>query len=158
MAQTDGAKAEALASTFFPPPPNTSSVPTAYDYDAPIGLFRKFTREDLVKVISGLHLYKATGPDGIPNVVYARCQDVLVPRLLPIFNAAVIMGFYYDPWRLFTTVVLRKPGKPDYAIPKAYRPIALVDTAAKILSALVTEQTLRLLESNNLLPEMAFGG
>ncbi|EIW75359.1 hypothetical protein CONPUDRAFT_42406, partial [Coniophora puteana RWD-64-598 SS2] len=56
------------------------------------------------------------------------------------------LRWYPDDWRVFTTVVLRKSGKPDYSVPKAYRPIALVNTMAKLLSAVVTERTSSLLE------------
>ncbi|EIW82972.1 hypothetical protein CONPUDRAFT_71623 [Coniophora puteana RWD-64-598 SS2] len=68
-------------------------------------LYRKFTHEDLACIIAGLDLYKTISPDGIPNTVYIRCQATLIPHLLPIFNAAVVSGFYYDPWWLFTIVV-----------------------------------------------------
>ena len=47
---------------------------------------------------------------------------------------------YYDPWRESTTVIIRKPGKPDYSVPKAYRPIALLNTTAKLLSALIADR------------------
>jgi len=39
----------------------------------------------------------------------------------------------------YKTIVLRKPGKSDYSIPNAYRPIALLDIFAKLLSACVKE-------------------
>ena len=44
-------------------------------------------------------------------------------------------------------VILRKPGKLDYSIPKAYRPIALLNTTAKLLSVIVTDRASYLLES-----------
>ena len=33
-----------------------------------------------------------------------------------------------------TTVVLRKPGKEDYTVPKAYRSIALLNTSVRLIS------------------------
>ena len=65
---------------------------------------------------------------------------------------------YYEPWKHFTTVVLRKPGKPDYEIPKAYRPIALLCTLAKVLTAIVAEDMSRLVEKHQLVPMTHFGG
>jgi len=35
--------------------------------------------------------------------------------------------------------VLRKPGKPNYEVPKVYRPIALLSTMAKVLTGIVAE-------------------
>lgn len=55
-------------------------------------------------------------------------------------------------------MVLRKPGKPNYTVPKAYRPIALLNTLAKLLSAITAEQLMFYAEKHNLLPPNHFGG
>ena len=67
-------------------------------------------------------------------------------------------NLYHDSWREFTTVVLRKPGKPNYELPKAHRPIALISTMAKILTAIVAENLSRVVEQHQLLPKTHFGG
>ncbi|KAG2064713.1 hypothetical protein BDR04DRAFT_957286, partial [Suillus decipiens] len=77
--------------------------------------------------------YKAPGPDGICNVVFIYCTDLLHPFLLHLFRAVFSHNTYYDPWCDFTMVVLHKPGKPDYTITKAYRPIVLLNTTCKLL-------------------------
>jgi len=55
------------------------------------------------------------------------------------------------------TIVVRKPGKPNYTKPGAYRPIALINTIAKILSACVTEDLTNMAELCQLLPANHFG-
>lgn len=55
-------------------------------------------------------------------------------------------------------VVLRKPGKPSYEVPKAYRPIALISTMAKVLTLIVAENLSQLVERHRLLPRTHFGG
>ncbi|KAF8268519.1 hypothetical protein EI94DRAFT_1467624, partial [Lactarius quietus] len=77
--------------------------------------------------------YKAPGPDGIPNIVLIKCADILIDRLWPIYMATLDKGWYYSPWKAFTTIVLRKPSKPRYDVPKAYRPIALLNTLSKVM-------------------------
>jgi hypothetical protein len=37
----------------------------------------------------------------------------------------------------FITAVMRKPGRTDYAEAKLYRPIALLNTLTKVLSAVI---------------------
>ena len=54
-------------------------------------------------------------------------------------------------------VVLRKPNKPSYKIPKAYQPIALISTMAKVLTATVTENLSQIAEQHQLLPKNHFG-
>jgi hypothetical protein len=55
-------------------------------------------------------------------------------------------------------VVLQKPGKDDYTITKAYRPIVLFNTTCKLLTAIVADQMTYLLEHHELLPSTHFGG
>jgi len=64
----------------------------------------------------------------------------------------------YTPWKTFTTIVLHKPGKPHYDVPKAYRPMALLNTMWKVLSALVADQITFLTECHQLLPINHLGG
>jgi hypothetical protein len=57
-----------------------------------------------------------------------------------------------------TTAVLRKPGKANYAVPKAYRPIALLKTIGKIMVAVVARRLSYLAETHHLLPPTHMGG
>ena len=102
--------------------------------------------------------YKAPGPDGIPNVVLTKCSDIIADRLLAIYIAMLELDLQFEPWKCFTTVVLRKPGKPKYDLPKAYCPIALLNTMAKVLTAIVADHVSHLTEKHQLLPAHHFGG
>ena len=157
-AATNEEKGEMLAKMLFPPPPDVSSVPANPAYPAPVEQWTPITHEQLTKAISNLSPYKAPGPDGVANIVFKRCTAILTDHLLPVFNAVFTLKMYYEPWRESITVILRKPGKPDYSTPKAYRPIALLNTTAKLLSAIVAERTSYTLEAHNLLPNTHFGG
>jgi hypothetical protein len=55
-------------------------------------------------------------------------------------------------------VVLRKPGKPQYDVPKVYQPIALLNMMGKLLMAIIAEQLTYYTEKHGLLPPMQFGG
>ena len=79
-------------------------------------------------------------------------------RLLTIFQAILKYAIYHDPWKEFTTVVHRKPNKPDYESPKAYRPIALLSTTAKVLTSIVAENLSTIIEQHQLLPKTHFRG
>jgi len=52
--------------------------------------------------------------------------------------------------------VLRKPAKPDYTLPNAHRPIAHINTLAKVLSACVVEDIVHMTEIHKTLPENHF--
>src|ERR1700691_1359314 len=69
-----------------------------------------------------------------------------------------LLKHYPEGWKTSTTPVLRKPNKPDYSLPKAYRPITLLNTIAKTLSSIISEDLVHLAETHNLLPANHFGG
>ena len=154
----NGDKATLFARTFFPPPPPIHEDYEHFEYPEPLPDPPQISPEQVQRHISKLSPYKAHGPDGIPNVVLQRCADILIERLTCIFRAIFELNLYYDPWREFTTVVLRKPGKPSYEVPKAYRPIALISTIAKVLTSIVAENLSRTVEQHHLLPNTHFGG
>ncbi|EIM89355.1 uncharacterized protein STEHIDRAFT_38410, partial [Stereum hirsutum FP-91666 SS1] len=152
-------KAEVLAKSFFPPRPAESSVPTDFIYDDPIpGTYHNFSRAQIRAQVSKLSPYKAPGPDGIPNVVLMKCIDVIIDRIFFIFRAIFTLRTYYGPWKEFLTIVLRKFGRAAYDLAKSFRPIALLCTLAKLLSALVAGQLSYLTERHQLLPATHFGG
>jgi hypothetical protein len=106
-----------LAKTFFPPRP-PDSEPLQFVYPKPMCQLDPISKEQIKRQLAKLKPYKAPGPDSIPNIVLTKCTDILVDRLYYIYKAILELGTYYDPWKLSTTVVLRKPGKPCYNTPK----------------------------------------
>ena len=151
-------KAKIFETTFFPPPPPPTDNLADFDYPEPLPDPPKITMEQLQRNIFRTSPYKAHGPDDIPNVILQKYAPLIQERLLRIYQAILDLEIYYKPWKDFTTVVLRKPGKPSYVMPKAYRPIALLSTMAKILTSIVAENISRLVESHRLLPKTHFGG
>jgi hypothetical protein len=87
-----------------------------------------------------------------------KCINTLIDYLVEIFRAVFTLKTYSETWKESFTAVLRKPGKPAYDIAKAHRPVVLLNTIAKILTALVAEDLSYICELHNLLPAMHFGG
>jgi hypothetical protein len=139
-AVTNDKKSNALAKNFFPPKPpeDASRQPGRQAKQRKVRC--KITHKQITSKIGKLKPYKAPGPDGIPNIVLTKNAGLLTERLLPIYEAMFEQNLLYKPWKSFTTVVLRKPGKLCYDLPKAYRPIALLNTMWKVLTAIVADQ------------------
>jgi Reverse transcriptase (RNA-dependent DNA polymerase) len=108
--------------------------------------------------ISKTKPFKAPGEDGIPNVVLKECSAILTLFLHTGLNAILSIGYFPRRWRTWKTIVLRKPGRPDYMIAEAYRPIAIYNTMGKVLSGVMTDITVYLTVRHNLLPPRHFGG
>jgi hypothetical protein len=152
-------KARIFAKALFPPPPNGIAVNAEQvEYPDPLPDPPPPTIQQIEKTIRRLPSYKAPGPDGIPNIVLQKCFDLIADHLLHVYQAMIRLGQFYDPWREFSTIVLKKPDKPSYEVPKAYCPIALISTMAKVLTAIVVENISCLVEQHQLLPKTHFWG
>ena len=127
-------KSKTFAKMFFPPPPPVNDDFTDYEYPDPLPDPPNITAKQARHVLK-TSPYKAHGPDDIPNVVLQQCVSLILSRLTAIYQAILEYDLYYDPWREFTTVVLRKPAKPSYLVPKAYRLVIFLSTLAKVLTA-----------------------
>ena len=87
-----------------------------------------------------------------------RCADEIVDSLFYIYQAMLENGIMYKPWKEFTMVVLHKPGKLSYSTPKAFRPIALLNTMWKVIMAIVANHITYYMEKHQLLPANHFRG
>jgi hypothetical protein len=156
-ANTTQSKCDALYSQFFPPPPEADLADTNhFIYPEPFEC-PTVTLDKTSCAINDLSPYKVPGPSGIPKIALQRTSHLITPILTVITNAALCLGYHLEPWRHFTTITLRKPGKPNYTITKAYRPIALEDTMSKITESIVAQRLSQLAEEHRLLPPNHFG-
>ncbi|KAG6979819.1 RNA-directed DNA polymerase from mobile element jockey [Fusarium oxysporum f. sp. conglutinans] len=101
---------------------------------------------------------KAPGLDGITNKALQIACPWIKHHLTKIFNQSLTLGYYPEHFRQSTTVVLRKPGKDNYTMPKAYSPIALLNTTGRIMEAVIAKRLSYLAETHNLLPDTYMGG
>jgi hypothetical protein len=101
---------------------------------------------------------KAPGPDGVINKILHITATQIAPHLTRIFNWSLRLGYCPAHFRQSTTIVLRKPGKDHYTIPKAYRPIALLNTIGKLMDAVVANRISYATETHQLLPDTHMGG
>ncbi|GCB25864.1 probable RNA-directed DNA polymerase from transposon X-element [Aspergillus awamori] len=100
----------------------------------------------------------APGRDGIPTLVWKDLWMYLKETITTVFTKSVDLGYYPRQWKQARIVVLRKPGKPDYSAPGAYRPISLLNTLGKLLDAVMARRLSYWAERFKLLPDTQFGG
>ena len=150
-------KCNVLHHQFFPPPPPTDLSDTAdFKYPEPLNC-PPITEHEVTNAINDLSPFKAPGPSGIPNAALQHTSSIMMPLLDVVANASLQLGYHPHSWKNFATVTLRKPGKPDYSVPKAYRPIALEDTMSKVIESVLAHRLTQLAEEFNLIPENHFG-
>ena len=151
-------KGQVLAKNFFPAKPPSDETLTDQRYPKARERAGKITAEQIEAQLRKLKPLKALGPDGIPNIVLTKCSALIVERLCHIYRAMLDKSLMYKPWKEFVTMVLRKPGKPSYDVPKAYRPIALLNTMWKVITAIIANHIMYITEKHQTLPANHFGG
>ena len=150
-AATNKEKSKAFIKSMFPGKPASCLVPTDYSYPALLPLRGSISEGQVCHHLTKLSPHKATGTDRIPNTVLKECADALVPYLVHIFWAMFMLQVYYGQWKEIVTCVLGKPGKPHYGVPKAYRPIMLLNSLAKLATSIVAEELSYMVETHGLL-------
>jgi len=126
------------------------------NYAEPKFSFAPIMDAHIQRAIARLGPFTAPGTDGIMNIAFIQCTDLLVPHLAPIYRVTFKFKVYPDQLKSSTTVVLGKLTKLDYTAPGAYHPIALLNTMAKILSACVADILVYMAETHNMLPDNHF--
>ena len=81
---------------------------------------------------------KACGPDGIEIkfLQYIKDCEPFIQILSSIFNGITLFNHISNCLKTLTMVFISKPHKIDYQIPKAYRPISLLNHLAKVFELL----------------------
>lgn len=159
-AETFEEKARALRDQFFPLPeladlsdiPNNPADYAADELPPPV-----ITEEDIAATVATLPNDKAPGASGVPNRFLKLMGQPLVAALRAIAQGCLDWEHYPRIFKKARTVVLKKPGKPDYQQPKAWRPIALLEVLGKVIEATIGNRLRALAENHGLLPDRQMG-
>jgi ribonuclease HI len=155
--EEDKDKAKTLLRTFFPPTPAGWTTTTQEQQVPPILDNPELTIGEIEEAVLRVKPWKAPGVDGLPNVVWKETWPVLKEWIHAIFQASIKLGTMPSAWKTARILPLRKPNKPDYTIPKAYRPISLLSTLGKILELVIARRLSYWAETHDLLPTNQFG-
>jgi hypothetical protein len=115
------------------------------------------SEEEISSVIKKSHPFKAAGSDGIPIFVLKCLGSPLVSFLKPLFQAYIDISYHPAAFCHCNTVPLRKLGKGDYSVPRAWRPIALLNMLVKVLESVIARQISFLSEEHSPLPAQHMG-
>jgi len=138
------AKCDVLRNALFPainssprqPLPNNflSSKLDMYHQNNPI------TTQEVQRAITNLKYGTSPGPDGISYMTLHHLHEATPQTLTLLFNACLTFTVHPPEWKVANCVVIPKPGKSSYTLPKSYRPISLQSCFGKILEAIVAKR------------------
>ena len=154
---TNKDKGALLHKTFFPPAnPNLVQPNNDYVYPQPKWTMLTITNDLISRMIDKLKPYKATRKGTVPNSVLINAKQLLVPHIGPLFRATQLINYYPPDWALTKTLVLKKPGKPDYSSRSAWHPIVLSNGLARLLNACMMNIVVLTTKKLHILPDQHF--
>ncbi|CAA7270783.1 unnamed protein product [Cyclocybe aegerita] len=101
--------------------------------DEPVREWADFSEHELLSALKGCSNSSAPGPD---HVTWVHLKELLKDKhVLALFivlaNACLQVGHWPRIFKELLSVIIPKLNKPSYAVPKAFRPIALLITFVK---------------------------
>ena len=102
----------------------------------------------------------APGPDHVTwrHLKLALSFPETDVSLMNLFNKVCFTGTWPTHFKESTSVIIPKPNKTDYTIPKAYRPIALLNTLGKLLTKILANRLQHDAAEHGILHRDQFGG
>jgi hypothetical protein len=114
-----------------------------------------FRRQTVLSQLRKLPVRKATGPDGIPNIVLKNCALSLAFPLALLFRQSYSCGEFPKSWKIASVTPIHKAGARDEA--SNYRPISLLPAISKVMESIVNDHLKGKFEERNLLSVKQFG-
>ena len=109
-------------------PPPTNPVPDKYIINI----------ETVEKKLAHINLFKALGPDSIPNWILRDLCSVISRPICAIFNSSLREGFFPALWKSAIVINLPKVNPPQ-DIKCDLRPISLTPVLSKVMESIVGE-------------------
>jgi hypothetical protein len=100
---------------------------------------------------------KAPGEDGITADILQRAYDLLPISTTAMYNGCLRTACFPKIWKRAKPVPLVKPGKETCEDMTKYRPISLLNTAAKVLEKVLISRIMHHVYSNNLMNNNQYG-
>lgn len=149
-------KCRAFKTTMYPPPP-VAPEPRWEEHILKAWEWHKLTREE-VEAACLSPKSTAPGPDQISSEIIAWAYKLFPEHFFDIYSVFINVGYHPLCWKQATGIILKKPKKPDYSQPKAYRVISLLNCLGKTSERIIATRLTILIETTDLIHPSQIGG
>jgi len=116
----------------------------------------QITVKTVTSIIARLDPSKATGPDGIPVILFQKCSPELSPVLTKLYRKCYLESCFPSAWKLPMVIpVFKNCG--DRSDPRNYRPISLLPVISKIFETVINLSLVKHIESLGLFSDAQYG-
>ena len=109
----------------------------------------------VLKLLNGLKVHNAPGPDGLSARVLKECSSEIAPILAFIYNESLAQGTVPDDWRQANVAPVYKKGEKYDAA--NYRPVSLTCICCKTLEHIIVSNINKHLSLENILVDCQHG-
>ena len=151
--------ADMLAERFFAE--EGRPIPTHFTDDPPPRAKHAFiplVEEEIERQLKLMANNSAPGSSGIGWLILKKVWPSIGKNLTDIYNACLRLGYNPARWKEATVVVIPKPGKDDYSVAKAPRPISLLETMSKLMEKAIAKRFQHDLVAHKLVASTQFRG
>jgi hypothetical protein len=120
--------------------------------------FLPFGESELFSLLRVTANKSAPGSSGIGWELLKKGWEAVKDHLILSYNACFSLGHHPARWKEAKVVAIPKPDKPDYSLPKAHRPISLLETMSKLLEKAVAKRMQHDIVKHELIHANQFGG
>ncbi|CAA7270009.1 unnamed protein product [Cyclocybe aegerita] len=108
----------------------------------PVREWADFSEHELLSALKGCSNSSAPGPD---HITWVHLKELLKDKhVLALFivlaNACLRVGHWPRIFKESLSVIVPKPNKPSYSVPKAFRPIVLLITFGKLIEKMIANR------------------
>ena len=142
---------DAFRTALFPDPPTAPDIDFS-DYSGdPDWNWPILSNIELENAYTSKIKGKTPGPDLITQEIITQAYNAIPDIFFQVYSILINTGYHPKPWKQATGVILKKPGKPDYSAPKAYRVISLLNCLGKVSERILAQRLSYLAETTTLL-------
>ena len=107
------------------------------------------------KLLAGLNIHKAAGPDGITTRILKDFSTELAPVFTTLFQASISQGTLPVDWKKADVAPIYKKGMKNCAA--NYRPVSLTSVVCKVMEHIVCSNIMRHCDRHHILTDAQHG-
>jgi len=151
-------KCDIFRSTLFPMPPSSTAVNLDHYQPNPDWKWPRLSRIELRQACTTKIKGTTPGSDLVVHEIIVQAYLANPEVFFWIYSLFINRGYHPKIWKQAIGVILKKPSKPDYSQPKAYRVISLLSCLGKVPERILAKRLNYLAETTNLLHKSQIGG
>lgn len=150
-------KCIALKSILLPQPPSSTKPDLSQYQPSSNWKWPKLSEIELKEACTSKIKGKTPGPDLITQEIISQAYSAIPDVFYIIYSLLINKGYHPKVWKQATGFILKKPNKPDYSQPKAYRVISLLNCLGKVSERILAKRLSYLAETTSLLHPSQIG-